>query len=107
MSQQPRFSQGKVTSTRSSRKPETSLKSFAFRPPTKIACRFLMDLRMFLVPVGMQLEVPSCLDNRKVVAGSTHKLQPYREILLGEPASDEHARKPADVADVAKWTGQI
>src|SRR2546429_3023814 len=73
MPQRAPFLQGTVPSSRSSRNPEAILKSSAFLPPTKIACRSLMDLRMFLMPVGMQLEGPSCLDNRKIVAGSAHK----------------------------------
>src|SRR6266403_1279466 len=98
MPQRALFSQGTVASSRSSRNPEAILKSSAYRPPTKIAGRLLMDLRMFLMPVGMQLEGPPCLDNRKIVAGSAHKLQPHREVLLGESARDGHCRKPANIA---------
>ena len=61
-----------------------------------------MKLRMFLMPVGMQLEGPPRLDNRKIVARSTHKLQSDRQILLGETARNGHCRKPADIADAAE-----
>src|SRR5438270_10344723 len=106
MPQRAPFVQGTVPSSRSSRNPETILKSSALLSPPKIACRFLMDLRMFLVPVGMQLKGPPCLDNRKIVARSTHKLQPDREILLGEPAMNRHGWKPADIADAAERFGK-
>src|SRR5258708_17522617 len=61
-----------------------------------------MKLRMFLMPVGMQLEGPPRLDNRKIVARSAHKLQSDRQILLGESAGNRHCRKPADIANAAE-----
>ena len=54
------------------------------------------------MPVGVQLEGPPCLDNRKIVTRSAHKLESDRKILFREPARNGHCRKPADIADAAE-----
>jgi len=65
-----------------------------------------MQLRMFLMPVGMGLKCSPCLDNRKIVTGSAHKLQSYRETLLSESARNGHCRQPANIANATEWVGK-
>ena len=68
--------------------------------------RFLMKLRMFLMPIGVQLEGPPCLDNRKIVTRSAHKLESDREIFFREPTRNGHRRKPADIANATERIGK-
>ena len=65
-----------------------------------------MNLRMFLVPVSVRLERSCRLDNRKIVAGSAHKLQPDGEILLSESARNGHCWKPTNIANAAERIGK-
>src|SRR2546430_15319086 len=65
-----------------------------------------MNLGMPLMPVGVQLEGPPCLDNRKIVTRSTHKLQPDREIFLGEATGNGHRWKPANISNGAERIGK-
>ena len=54
------------------------------------------------MPIGMRLEGPPGLDNRKIVTGSTHELQPDGKILIRESARNGHRRKTADITDAAE-----
>ncbi len=58
------------------------------------------------MPVGMGLKCSPCLDNRKIVTGSAHKLQSYRETLLSESARNGHCRQPANIANATEWVGK-
>src|SRR4029077_9937443 len=57
---------------------------------------------MPLVPLSMQLEGPPCLNDRKIIARSSHKLQTNGKILISESARHGHRRQPADVAQAAE-----
>ena len=58
------------------------------------------------MPVGVQLEDPPCLDNRKIVTRSAYKLESDREILFREPARNRHCWEPADIANAAERIGK-
>src|SRR5260370_11957046 len=76
------------------------------RPRPRMSGGFLTNSRMPFVPIGMRLEGPACLNNRKVVTGSTHELQPDGKILIRESARNRHCRKTTDIADGAERIGQ-
>ena len=58
------------------------------------------------MPIGMRLEGPACLNNRKVVTGSSHELQPHGKIFVRESAWNGHCRETADIADGAERIGE-
>jgi len=58
------------------------------------------------MPVGMRLECPPRLDDRKIVARSADKLQSHREILFCETAGNGHCWKPADIPDATQRVGE-
>jgi glutamate synthase domain-containing protein 3 len=57
------------------------------------------------MPVGVQLVGARGLDNGNVVAGASHKLQAYGEILFGKAAGNGKRGQPAQISDAAQRIG--